>query len=109
GVQVRMRDAELPRVGKGVRAAIRILEDRLKRRRLTRHEFARQQALISGTGGWSGFGGTDIVIEAVFEDLAVKRQVLEEVARQVPQDTVIATNTSTLPIGEVAQSVPHPE
>lgn len=109
GVQVRMRDAELPRVGKGVRAAIRILEDRLKRRRLSRHEFARQQALLSGTGGWTGFAGAEIVIEAVFEDLAVKRQVLEEVARQVPSDTVIATNTSTIPIGEIALGVPHPE
>jgi 3-hydroxyacyl-CoA dehydrogenase/enoyl-CoA hydratase/3-hydroxybutyryl-CoA epimerase len=109
GVQVRMRDAELPRVGKGVRAAIRILEARLKRRRLSRHEFARQQALLSGTGGWTGFHGAEIVVEAVFEDLAVKRQVLEEIARQVPVDTVIATNTSTIPIGEIAQSVPHPE
>jgi 3-hydroxyacyl-CoA dehydrogenase/enoyl-CoA hydratase/3-hydroxybutyryl-CoA epimerase len=109
GVQVRVRDAELPRVGKGVRAAIRILEERLKRRRLTKHEFARQQALISGTGGWSGFGGAEVVVEAVFEDLAVKRQLLEEVARYVPENTVIATNTSTIPIGEIAQSVPHPE
>lgn len=109
GVQVRLRDAELPRVGKGVKAAIRILEERVKRRRLTRHEFARQQALISGTGDWSGFAGAEIVIEAVFEDLAVKRQVMDEIARNVPADTVIATNTSTLAVGEIAQSVPHPE
>lgn len=109
GVQVRMRDAELPRVGKGVKAAIRILEDRVKRRRLTRHEFARQQALISGTGDWSGFAGAELVVEAVFEDLAVKRQVMAEIARNVAPDAVIATNTSTLSVAEIAHQVPHPE
>jgi 3-hydroxyacyl-CoA dehydrogenase/enoyl-CoA hydratase/3-hydroxybutyryl-CoA epimerase len=109
GVQVRMRDAELPRVGKGVKAAIRILEDRVKRRRLTRHEFARQQALISGTGDWRGFAGAELVVEAVFEDLAVKRQVMAEIARNVAPDAVIATNTSTLSVAEIAHQVPHPE
>lgn len=109
GVQVRMRDAELPRVGKGVKAAIRILEDRVKRRRLTRPEFARQQALISGTGDWSGFAGAELVVEAVFEDLAVKRQVMAEIARNVAPDAVIATNTSTLSVAEIAHQVPHPE
>ena len=108
GVQVRLRDAELPRVGKGVQAAIRILADRVTRRRLTAFEFARQQALISGTGDWSGFAGADIVIEAVFEDLAVKRKVMDEIARNVSPDAVIASNTSTLSIGEIAQTVPHP-
>lgn len=109
GVQVRMRDAELPRIGKGIRAAIRILEDRLRKRRITRAEFERQRALLSGTGDWSGFRQAEVVIEAVFEDLAVKRQVMEEAAQHVASDAVLATNTSTIPIAEIAQSVPHPE
>ncbi len=109
GVQVRMRDSELPRVGKGVKAAVRILEERVKRRRLTRHEFERQSALISGSGDWSGFAGAELVVEAVFEDLAVKRQVMAEITHAVAPDAVIATNTSTLSVAEIAQGVPNPE
>lgn len=109
GVQVRMRDADLPRVGRGIKAATAILEARLKRRRLSRHEFQRQRALLSGTGDWSGFAGAEVVIEAVFEELDIKRQVIAEIARAVPDDTVIATNTSTIPIGEIAVAAPHPE
>ncbi len=109
GVQVRMRDAELPRVGRGLKAAIGILEARRRRRRLTRHEFQRLAALLSGTGDWTGFAGADLVIEAVFEDLEVKRQVIGDIARVVAPETVIATNTSTIPIGDIAVAATQPE
>lgn len=109
GVQVRLRDADLPRVGRGIKAATAILEAQVRRRRLTKHEFQRQRALLSGTGDWSGFAGAEVVIEAVFEELEVKRTVLAEIAREVPPDTVIATNTSTIPIGEIAVGASHPE
>jgi 3-hydroxyacyl-CoA dehydrogenase/enoyl-CoA hydratase/3-hydroxybutyryl-CoA epimerase len=109
GVQVRLKDAELARVGSGIRAATRLLEKRVERRRMTRHEFERQRALISGTGDWSGFAGAQVVIEAVFEDLDVKRQVLAEVEREVSATTVIASNTSTIPIAEIAAEARHPE
>ena len=109
GVQVRLRDADLPRVGRGIKAATAILEARLKRRRLSRHEVSRQRALITGTGDWTGFAGAEIVVEAVFEELDVKRQVVAEIAREVPADAIIATNTSTIPIAEIAIAAPHPE
>ncbi len=109
GVQVRMRDADLARVGRGIRSATRILEARLRRRRLTPQEFQRQAALLSGTGDWSGFAGADLVIEAVFEELEVKRQVLADLSRVVPTDAVLATNTSTIPIGDIAVAATHPE
>lgn len=109
GVQVRMRDADPPRVGGGLHAATRILQDRLRRRRLTPSEFQRQRALLSGTTDWSGFAGAEIVIEAVFEQLDVKRQVMADAALHLPPSTVLATNTSTIPIAEIAHGVPHPE
>src|SRR2546426_8710036 len=49
GVDVRMKDADLPRVAKGLAAAREILDDRLKRRRITQHEHARLVALLSGS------------------------------------------------------------
>ncbi len=109
GVEVRMKDSDLARVGRGVKIAIDVLAERLKRRRLTRWEFERQKALISGTGSYDGFGRTEMVIEAVFEELGVKRQVLAEIEAAVPAGTVIGTNTSTIPIGDIAAEARHAE
>src|SRR5207253_2131791 len=75
GVDVRMKDADLPRVAKGLAAAREILDERLQRRRLTKYEHARLVALLSGADTYAGFGRPDLVIEAVSEDRAVKRQV----------------------------------
>lgn len=108
GVQVRLKDADLARAGRGVRQATRILEARVARRRMTPHEFARQRALLTATGDWSGFAGAEVVVEAVFEELAVKRQVVADIEAAVPADTVIASNTSTIPIGEIAAGARHP-
>ena len=108
-VEVRMRDADLPRVGKGLRAAVGILDQRLRRKRLTRPEYQRLAALVSGTIDDAGFHDTDMVIEAVFEDLEVKRQVIGGLERAVRTDTVIATNTSTIPIADIAARASRPQ
>jgi 3-hydroxyacyl-CoA dehydrogenase/enoyl-CoA hydratase/3-hydroxybutyryl-CoA epimerase len=109
GVEVRMKDADLTKVGKGLKAATDILTAQLSRHRLTPHEYVRKRAYLSGSGGFDGFGGADIVIEAVFEELGVKRQVIADVETAISAATVIATNTSTLPIHEVASGAHHPE
>ena len=108
-VEVRMRDADLPRVGKGLRTATAILDERLKRKRLTRPEYQRLAALISGTADDSGFRAADLVIEAVFEDLEVKRGVVSTLEHAVGPDAVIATNTSTIPIGDIAACAERPD
>ena len=109
GVEVRLKDADLQRVGKGLFAARGIVDGRLKRRSITRYEHTRVVALLSGTGDYSGFPGVDLVIEAVFEDLEVKRGVMAELEAVVGPDTVLATNTSTIPIGQIAARARHPE
>src|SRR5213078_497946 len=103
GVDVRMKDADLPRVAKGLAAAREILDDRLKRRRITKYEHARLVALLSGGADYAGFGGAELVIEAVFEDLAVKQQVLREVEETTRPGLVFASNTSTIPIHRIAE------
>lgn len=108
-VQVRLKDADLPRVGRGIQHAEQVLRTQLKRRRLTKFEFTRQRALITGTDDWSGFARADLVIEAVFEELGVKRQVVGDLEAVVESDAVIATNTSTIPIGEIAAGARNPE
>jgi len=108
-VEVRVKDAELPRVGKGMKAALAILDERLQRRRLTKPKYERLSALLSGAADYSGFTRADLVIEAVFEDLRVKRQVLAEVEREIRPEAIFATNTSTIPIAQIAAGAERPD
>jgi 3-hydroxyacyl-CoA dehydrogenase len=62
GVDVRMKDADLGRVAAGLKSAREILDDRLKRRRITRYEHQRVVALLSGADSYAGFGRADLVI-----------------------------------------------
>jgi 3-hydroxyacyl-CoA dehydrogenase / enoyl-CoA hydratase / 3-hydroxybutyryl-CoA epimerase len=108
-VDTRLRDSELARVGKGINAATGILRERLKRRRLTRPQFERVSALLSGGTDYAGFSRADLVIEAVFEDVEVKRRVLAEVEAVTRPDAIFASNTSTIPIREIAAGAVRPE
>jgi 3-hydroxyacyl-CoA dehydrogenase / enoyl-CoA hydratase / 3-hydroxybutyryl-CoA epimerase len=65
--------------------------------------------LLSGSSDYSGFQRADLVIEAVFEDLDVKRKVLAEVESVVRPDAIFATNTSTIPIRRIAENARRPE
>src|SRR6266566_5005539 len=100
---------DLARVAQGVLAARAILDDRLKRRRLTKFEYARLVALLSGGDTYAGFGRAELTIEAVFEELGVKQQVLREVEAVLPPDGVFASNTSTIPITRIAEAARAPE
>lgn len=109
GTMVRLKDADLGRVGKGVAAVRDVLKERLKKRQLTKQEFDDQMLLVGGTVDYSGFGGADLVIEAVFEDLAVKHAVLREVEEVLPEYAIVASNTSTIPITRIAEGARRPE
>src|SRR6185437_16985773 len=61
------------------------------------------------TTDYSGFGTADLVVEAVFEDLEVKRGIVRDLEAVVPAETVIASNTSALPIAQIASGSRHPE
>ncbi len=107
-VDVRMKDADLARVAQGLRAAREVLDDRLRRRRITRHEHPRLVALLSGADSYAGFGRADLVIEAVFEDLPVKQRVLREIEAATRDRAIFASNTSTIPIGQIAAGAARP-
>ncbi|HKU61549.1 MAG TPA: fatty acid oxidation complex subunit alpha FadJ [Gemmatimonadales bacterium] len=108
-VDTRLKDADLFRVGKGIRAATDILDERLKRRRIGRPRYERLRGLLSGSDGYTGFARADLVIEAVFEELELKRRILAEVEQRVRPDAIFASNTSTIPIREIAAEAAHPE
>ncbi len=108
GTVVRLKDASLERLAAGMRAVRDVLRERLRRRQLTRLQCDDQLSLVGGTTDYSGFRNADLVIEAVFEDLAVKHAVLREVEAVAPR-AIFASNTSTIPIRDIARASAHPE
>ena len=109
GVPVRLKDADLARVGAGLRAVAGSVGERVRRRSIARREGARQLALVSGGVDYAGFRTADLVIEAVFEDLEIKRQVLREIEAIARPDCIFASNTSTIPISRIADVSTRPQ
>jgi 3-hydroxyacyl-CoA dehydrogenase/enoyl-CoA hydratase/3-hydroxybutyryl-CoA epimerase len=109
GSLVRLKDADHARVAKGYAAVRDILKERLTRKQITKIQYSDYMALLGGTVDYSGFGNVDLVIEAVFEDLAVKHQVLRETEAAIHANAIFATNTSTIPISQIAQASSRPE
>ncbi len=107
-VEARLKDADLKAVGRGIKSATGIVDGRLQRKRITRSEAERLRALISGSDRYAGFRECDLIIEAVFEDLDVKRQVLKEVEAATGPRTIFATNTSTIPISQIGANATRP-
>jgi len=109
GSLVRLKDADHGRVAKGYAAVRDVLRERLTKKQITRIQYSDYMALLGGTVDYSGFGNVDLVIEAVFEDLAVKHQVLREAEASIHPSAIFASNTSTIPIGQIAQASSRPE
>src|SRR5438105_4168811 len=109
GSLVRLKDADHARVAKGYAAVRDVLKERLTKKQITRIQYSDYMALLGGTVDYSGFGNVDLVIEAVFEDLAVKHQVLRETEAAISPSAIFATNTSTIPIALIAQASSRPE
>jgi 3-hydroxyacyl-CoA dehydrogenase/enoyl-CoA hydratase/3-hydroxybutyryl-CoA epimerase len=105
GTLVRLKDTDVARVGKGLAAVRSVIKERLERRQITRPQFDDMMALAGGTVQYTGFGNVDLVVEAVFEDVKVKHEVLQVVEQLIPGDAVVASNTSTIPIARVADGL----
>jgi 3-hydroxyacyl-CoA dehydrogenase/enoyl-CoA hydratase/3-hydroxybutyryl-CoA epimerase len=108
-VPVVMKDIRPEPLAGGMAHAAALFAGLQKKRRLTGPEARRKMALVHPTLDYAGFQRADVVIEAVVEKLPVKQAVLAEVAEKVPDGAVLASNTSSLPISEIAAGVPRPE
>jgi 3-hydroxyacyl-CoA dehydrogenase/enoyl-CoA hydratase/3-hydroxybutyryl-CoA epimerase len=108
GTQVRLKDASVERLASGWRAVRDVVRERLRKRQITRLQMDDTMSLVGGTTDYRGFANVDLVIEAVFEDLAVKHQVLHEVQSVAP-NAIFASNTSTIPIRDIAAAAARPE
>lgn len=109
GIPVRMRDLDLGAIGRGYGAAMAANRSEARRGGLSDDALRLRMHRIRGGLGWEGFGSCDLVVEAVVEDLDIKRKVLAEAEAHVRPDCVIATNTSSLRLADMESALQRPE
>jgi 3-hydroxyacyl-CoA dehydrogenase/enoyl-CoA hydratase/carnithine racemase len=108
-VPIVLTDIDEARLEQGVRYVRDEIDKLLQRNRISADRANRLRGLVSGSLSTDAFAGADFVIEAVFEELKVKKQVFAEVEAVVGPECVLATNTSSLPVSEMAADLAHPE
>ena len=109
GSLVRVKEVDPPGVARAQAYVARRLSSRVDKRRMRSFDAEQAQLRVTGTDDWKGFADADLVIEAVFEDLELKRNVLREVEDIVGPETVFASNTSSIPISSIASASRRPE
>jgi 3-hydroxyacyl-CoA dehydrogenase/enoyl-CoA hydratase/carnithine racemase len=108
-VPIVLTDIDQERVDKGVGYVREQIDFLLLRGRLNQDQANRLKALVSGSLTKDVFADADFVIEAVFEEMSVKQRVFDELEAIVSPECVLATNTSSLSVSEMASKLAHPE
>ena len=108
-VPVVLTDLDQPRLDAGIGYVHKEIAKLASRGRISSDAAAKLTGLVTGSLTKDAFADADLVIEAVFEDVAVKQQVFAEVEAVVRPDCVLATNTSSLSVTEMAAGLAHPE
>lgn len=109
GIHVRLKDITTDAIAKGYEAARKIWEKSLQKRYITSYELTEKMSHISGGVDFAGFKQLDVVVEAIVENMEVKKKVIAETYKQLKPECVFATNTSSLSVTEMAKAHPQPE
>jgi 3-hydroxyacyl-CoA dehydrogenase/enoyl-CoA hydratase/3-hydroxybutyryl-CoA epimerase len=109
GLTVRLKDIKPDFVAAGVKRIADAYREGVKRRKMSDLDAQHGLARVHPTTDYSGFGDCDLVIEAVLEKIEVKRQAYGELAAALRKDCIIASNTSAIPIDELAEASGRPK
>lgn len=109
GVPVRIKDVREEGIANAMKYSYDILNKKVKKRFMLKSEMQKQLSLLTGSLDYKGFQDADMVIEAVFEDLSLKQQMVADVEGQCNEDTIFASNTSSIPITDIAAKAARPE
>ncbi|MYW10279.1 3-hydroxyacyl-CoA dehydrogenase [Streptomyces sp. SID2563] len=108
GIEVVLKDVSAEAAAKGKAYSEKLLDKALSRGRTTEAKRDELLARITPTGDVADLAGCDAVIEAVFEDTALKHKVFQEIQDVIEPDALLCSNTSTLPITVLAEGVSRP-
>lgn len=109
GARVRVKDISEETLGGTYRYLDKYLSKKVKRKHYREFERVQRLGRVTATTEYNGFQSSQIAIEAVFEDIGLKHRVLAEVEANFGPETIFATNTSSLPISEIAKGASRPE
>lgn len=109
GVHVRMKDINNTSLMRGFEAAADIWNKDVKKKKLSPQDFQKKMGLLTGTLDFSGFKNMDLVVEAIVEDMEIKKKVISETLKHTGEDCIMATNTSSLSVTEMSSAHPKPE
>jgi 3-hydroxyacyl-CoA dehydrogenase len=109
GIPVLLKDADQPALDRGLAAIQKNYLSSVKRGRLTQQFVDERRQLIKPTLSYDDFGKVDMVVEAVFEGMALKKEVFAQLDRVCKPGAILASNTSTLNIDEIASATSRPE
>ena len=109
GIPVRLLEMSAAALERGLATIARNYEGALKKGKLTQEDFDRRMGAIQPTLSYADLGDVDLVIEAVYEDLEVKRSVFGELDRVIKPGAILATNTSTLDVDKIAVFTSRPQ
>ena len=109
GVGTRLVDLSIDQLGEAKRRHVGNIDRKLRRRRLQRHEAQGAKDRLSLSDKLCGFAQADLFLEAVAENLDLKKRLFGEAAAKGSRDLLLATNTSSLSLRDMAEGLPHPE
>jgi 3-hydroxyacyl-CoA dehydrogenase/enoyl-CoA hydratase/3-hydroxybutyryl-CoA epimerase len=109
GFEVVVQEINDAALAAGIRKIEDLFQKAAERRLLSSEEAKQKMAAICRTTTWQGFDQTDLVIEAVIEDLKLKKDVFQELEKRTRPNTILASNTSSLVIGQLQEGLAHPE
>ena len=109
GIPVLLRETDQAALDRGMATITKNYANSVKRGRFTQQYMDERLKLISPTLTWDGFSGVDMVVEAVFEGMALKKEIFAELDRICKPGAILASNTSTLNIDEIASATKRPE